>query len=169
MIVTFSSGLPMANIVFIPSFIYLPNQFANVSWQAMYLIGTTIVGILILYEAIILKRYQGKLPNKFLFNVSSILETAWFFVSITALYYAKFATLVKVVPVAYTIYSVFGWFYTFYLLKDQFADAQSTDDIDEVIVPPAYVNYSLSFSLVIIATSLCFLLGLLYYGKIVLP
>lgn len=136
--------------------------FDIISWQAVYLAGTAIVGMMILYAARKLKANAGKIPHNTAFNVSSIMETVWFVISGIALYFADFTTLPKVIAVAYTLYSVFGWIYGFFLLKDQDIKPTDVDDIDDVPMPAKYMDYSQSFALVIILAALAFL-GYLYY------
>ncbi|MFW2177081.1 MULTISPECIES: hypothetical protein [unclassified Moraxella] len=131
----------------------LPSPYTP-SWQALYVAGTVIVGLFISYESLLLKRYQGKMPDSSLFHFSSMLETVWSIVSIAVLYFADFSPLFKVVPVAYILYSLFGWLYGFYLLKDTDIDI---DDIENIQMPSKYMDYSLSFSMVIILTSLSIL------------
>lgn len=140
----------------------IPTQFEpllqSVSWEAVYLVATAIIGLLIAYESVLLKKNAGKLPDSMLFNISSILETLWFMVSAVILYFANFSTLPKSVAVAYILYGIGGWIYSFYLLKDQDIDI---DELDEVAMPAKYMDYSLSFSAVILPTCLAFL-GFLY-------
>ena len=138
---------------------YIPN------WQAMYLGGTLIVGALIAYESIVLKKNAGKLPESTLFSISSILETAWLLVSTAAIYYGHFIGLSKVVPMAYIIYSIFGWLYGFYLLRGQ---AQTIEEVEDKTMPTKYMDYSLSFSLVIMITSIAVFMDMLRQGMIVL-
>lgn len=143
------SGLSSANYV--------------LNWQAVYLVGTLIIALLIAYESIVLKRNFGKLPQSTLFSISSILETVWLLVSVAAVYYGKFSPIAKVVPIAYILYSIFGWLYGFYLLKDQAADIK---DVDEMSMPIKYMDYSLSFSLVITLTSLAIFINMVVTGII---
>lgn len=144
------------------------NKFSDagydVNWQAVYLLGTLIVAMLIAYESIVLKKNFGKLPQSTLFSISSILETVWLLVSVAAVYYGHFSPIAKVVPIAYLIYSVFGWIYGFYLLKDQATDIK---DVDEMSMPVKYMDYSLSFSLVITITTIAIVINMLVKGIIV--
>lgn len=134
----------------------------SVSGEALYLVGTAVVGIMIFYAAKQLKANQGKIPKNTAFNVSSIMETVWLVVSSVAWYFGEFNSLAKVVAFAYVLYSVFGWLYGFYLLKDQDIKPSDVDDIDNVAMPTKYMDYSQAFAMVIIMVSLvCF--GYLYY------
>ena len=85
--------------------------------QFAYLVLSAVVAVLIWIEGEMLKRTDGKLPKSALFQISSLLDTAWFFVSTVALYVIDLAPLAIAVPVAYSIYSVFGWIYGTRLLK----------------------------------------------------
>lgn len=133
------------------------------NWQAVFLVGTLIVALLIAYESIVLKKNLGRLPQSTLFSISSILETVWLLVSVAAVYYGHFSPIVKVVPIAYIIYSIFGWIYGFYLLKDQ---ATEIKDVDNMSMPIKYMDYSLSFSLVITLTSLAIFINMIVNGVI---
>lgn len=136
----------------------------SVSWEALYLIGTFIVGLLIAYQAILLKRNDGKMPDVPSFHLSSLLETAWMLVSALLLYFANFSTLPKVIVVAYMLYGIFGWLYSFYLLKDEAFDIDSFADIENVAMPTQYMDYSLAFAYVIMPISLLFLAQLYRTG-----
>ena len=77
---------------------HLMGDSYTLNWQAIYLVGTLIVALLIAYESIVLKKNLGKLPQSTLFSVSSILETVWLMVSVVAVYYGGFSSIAKVVP-----------------------------------------------------------------------
>ena len=66
-------------------------------------------------------------------------------------------------PFAYILYSIFGWIYGFYLLKDQ---ADNIKDVDDMSMPIKYMDYSLSFSLVITVTSIAIFINMLMNGVI---
>lgn len=142
---------------------HLMGDSYTLNWQAIYLVGTLIVALLIAYESIVLKKNLGKLPQSTLFSVSSILETVWLMVSVVAIYYGGFSSIAKVVPFAYILYSIFGWIYGFYLLKDQ---ADNIKDVDDMSMPIKYMDYSLSFSLVITVTSIAIFINMLMNGVI---
>ncbi len=135
----------------------------QIDWQSVYLIGTFCMALLISCEAISLKKHQGQIPNTLIFQIISFLEIAWLVASGVVLYYGDFNQLVKVVPVAYILYSMFGWFYGSYLLKDQVFDAKSIEDIK---MPVRYADYSMSFSVVMILTCLGIFAKLIYFGEI---
>ena len=84
-------------------------------------------------------------------------------VSVVAVYYGGFSSIAKVVPFAYILYSIFGWIYGFYLLKDQAGDIK---DVDDMSMPIKYMDYSLSFSLVITVTSIAIFINMLMNGVI---
>lgn len=142
----------------------LSSRLNSISWEALYLVGTFIVGLLIAYQAILLKRNAGKMPEATSFHLSSLLETAWMLVSAAILYFANFSTLPKVIVVAYMLYGIFGWLYSFYLLKDEAFDIDSFSDIENVAMPAKYMDYSLAFSCVIAPISLLFLAQLYRTG-----
>ncbi len=91
-----------------------------------------------------LKRNGGKLPKSAFFQICSLIDTAWFFVSTVMLYMLDFTPLAIVVPAAYGIYTVFGWIYGTRLLKRR----GIPDSPADLIVPPKYIAYSQSFALV---------------------
>ena len=165
------SATDLSNMVipplFYPLFMHLsfavPDIVSLISWEAVYLVATAIIGLLIAYEAWALKKNAGKLPTTFLFNISSIIETLWMVITGAFLYFGHFSTLPKVIAVAYIIYGVFGWLYSFYLLKDQ---DLVTHDIENIKMPAKFMDYSFSFSWVIIIASLGFLFILFEQGKI---
>ncbi len=97
-----------------------------------------------------LKRNAGKLPKSTLFQFSSLLDTAWFFVSVVMLYAIDFAPLAITVPAAYGIYTTFGWVYGTRLLKLR----GIPDSADDLVVPPKYIAYSQSFALIFFALCL---------------
>ncbi len=91
-----------------------------------------------------LKRSSGKLPKSAFFQICSLIDTAWFFVSTVMLYMLDFTPLAIVVPAAYGIYTVFGWIYGTRLLKRR----GIPDSPEDLIVPPKYIAYSQSFALI---------------------
>ena len=119
--------------------------------QFAYIVGSAVVAVLIWIEGQMLKRSGGKLPKSLLFQISSLLDTAWFFISIAMLYLIDLAPLAVAVPAAYGIYTVFGWIYGTRLLKRR----GLPDSAEDLIVPPKYIAYSQSFALIFFA--LCML------------
>ncbi len=118
--------------------------------QFAYLVLSAVVAVLIWIEGEMLKRTDGKLPKSALFQISSLLDTAWFFVSTVALYVIDLAPLAIAVPVAYSIYSVFGWIYGTRLLKRK----GIPDSPADLIIPAKYIAYSQSFALIFFALCL---------------
>jgi hypothetical protein len=118
--------------------------------QFAYIVLSAVVAVLIWIEGEMLKRNAGKLPKSPLFKVSSLLDTAWFFVSTVLLYVIDFAPLAMTVPAAYGIYTVFGWVYGTRLLKRK-GIPNSPEDL---VVPPKYIAYSQSFALIFFALCL---------------
>lgn len=121
--------------------------------QFAYVVFSAVVAILIWLEGEMLKRTNGKLPKSVLFQLSSLLDTAWFFVSIAMLYVIDFTPLAIAVPAAYGIYTVFGWIYGTRLLRRR----GIPDSPEDLVVPPKYIAYSQSFALIFFA--LCLLVA----------
>ena len=91
-----------------------------------------------------LKKNNGKLPKSTFFQVSSLIDTAWFFVSTVMLYMVDFTSLATIVPVIYGIYTIFGWIYGTRLLKQR----GIPDSPEDLKVPAKYIAYSQSFALI---------------------
>ncbi len=128
-------------------------QISNPDWltpQFAYLVFSAVVAVLIWTEGEMLKRTDGKLPKSKLFQISSLLDTAWFFVSVVMLYVIEFTPLAVAVPAAYGIYTVFGWIYGTRLLKLR----GIPDSPEDLIVPSKYIAYSQSFALIFFALCL---------------
>lgn len=118
--------------------------------QFAYIVLSAIVAVLIWTEGEMLKRTDGKLPKSSFFRISSLIDTAWFFVSTVVLYMIDLAPLAIAVPAAYSIYTVFGWIYGTRLLKRK----GIPDSPEDLIVPSKYIAYSQSFSLIFFALCL---------------
>lgn len=136
------------SVVQIPSPNWLTPQF-------IYITLSSVVAVLIWIEGEMLKRNQGKLPQSKFFRISSLLDTAWFFVSTLALYVIDLAPLAIAVPVAYSIYTIYGWIYGTRLLKRK----GIPDSPKDLVVPAKYIAYSQSFSLIFFALCLLVLLS----------
>ncbi len=118
--------------------------------QFAYIVCSAVVAVLIWIEGEMLKRNAGKLPKSKLFQISSLLDTAWFFISVVMLYVIDLTPLAVAVPAAYGIYTVFGWVYGTRLLKRR----GLPDSAEDLIVPPKYIAYSQSFALIFFALCL---------------
>lgn len=118
--------------------------------QFVYVTLSAVVAVLIWIEGEMLKKTDGKLPQSKFFKVSSLLDTVWFFVSTVALYVIDLAPLAIAVPVAYSIYTIFGWIYGTRLLKRK----GIPDSAKDLVIPPKYIAYSQSFSLIFFALCL---------------
>lgn len=149
--------------------------FSQINWIVVYLIGLIITAILIGYHAVVTMQHKGRTPKKVIFTLTSLLEGSWLLVSGALLYYgdfnqniqsAKVFQILKVVPMAYIIYCIFGWAYGLYLLKDE---AENIKDVDDIAMPDAYLHYSKAFSLVIILTAILLLSWLWQLGDFSLP
>ena len=118
--------------------------------QFAYIVGSAIVAVLIWIEGQMLKGNKGKLPKSSLFRISSLLDTAWFFISVAMLYVIDLTPLAVAVPAAYGIYTVFGWVYGTRLLKRR----GIPDSAEDLVVPDKYIAYSQSFALIFFALCL---------------
>lgn len=112
--------------------------------QTAYIVLSAVVAVLIWIEGEMLKRNAGKLPKSSFFQFSSLIDTAWFFVSTVMLYMLDFTPLAITVPAAYGIYTVFGWIYGIRLLKRR----GIPDSAEDLVVPTKYIAYSQSFALI---------------------
>lgn len=97
-----------------------------------------------------LKSTDGKLPKSKFFQISSLLDTSWFFISVVMLYTIELTPLAIAVPAAYGIYTVFGWVYGTRLLKRK----GIPDSPKDLVIPVKYIAYSQSFSLIFFALCL---------------
>ncbi|MGP9519157.1 hypothetical protein [Psychrobacter sp. AOP7-C1-14] len=118
--------------------------------QFVYITLSAVVAVLIWIEGEMLKQTDGKLPQSKFFKVSSLLDTLWFFISVVALYVIDLTPLAIAVPAAYGIYTTFGWIYGTKLLKRK----GIPDSPKDLVIPPKYIAYSQSFSLVFFALCL---------------
>lgn len=112
--------------------------------QFVYITLSAVVAVLIWIEGEMLKKTEGKLPKSKFFQISSILDTIWFFISVVVLYVIDLAPLAIAVPAAYGIYTTFGWVYGTRLLKRK----GIPDSPKDMVIPAKYIAYSQSFSLI---------------------
>ncbi len=110
--------------------------------QLFYVIFSGVVAIFIWIEAFMLKKNSGKLPKSTLFQLSSLLDTAWFFVSVAVLYLVDLTPIALVIPAAYGVYTLVGWVYGSRLLRKK----GIPDSPKDLIVPNKYIAYSQSFA-----------------------
>ncbi|MGP5062975.1 hypothetical protein ACTXIZ_02170 [Psychrobacter celer] len=118
--------------------------------QFVYITLSAVVAVLIWIEGEMLKKTDGKLPKSKFFQISSLLDTSWFFVSVVMLYAIDLTPLAITVPAAYGIYTIFGWVYGTRLLKRK----GIPDSPQDLVVPAKYIAYSQSFSLIFFALCL---------------
>lgn len=97
-----------------------------------------------------LKKTKGKLPKSKFFQISSFLDTVWFFISVVVLYAIDLTPLAITVPAAYGLYTTFGWIYGTRLLKRK----GIPDSPKDLVIPYKYIAYSQSFSLIFFALCL---------------
>lgn len=130
----------------------LPSYASYLGWltpELGYVLLSAVVAVLIWLEGQMLKKTAGKLPDSKFFHISSLIDTAWFFISIAVLYLLDLSSLALAVPAAYGIYTIFGWIYGSRLLKrDGIPDSPK-----ELVIPDKYIAYSQSFALIFF--SLC--------------
>ena len=118
--------------------------------QFIYITLSAVVAVLIWIEGEMLKKTGGKLPNSKFFQISSILDTSWFFISVVMLYTIDLTPLAVAVPAAYGLYTTFGWIYGARLLKRK----GIPDSPKDLVIPAKYIAYSQSFSLIFFALCL---------------
>lgn len=124
--------------------ILLPATPVWLDSELVYLLLSIGVALLIWFEGQKLKQTQGKLPKSTWFHLSSLMDTAWFFVSLAVFYFIDLTPLAMVVPVAYGIYTVFGWIYGTRLIKKN----GLPDSAEDLVIPEPYVAYSQSFAVI---------------------
>ncbi len=118
--------------------------------QFIYLTLSAVVAVLIWIEGEMLKKTAGKLPNSKFFQISSIVDTSWFFISVVMLYTIDLTPLAVTVPAAYGLYTTFGWIYGARLLKRK----GIPDSPKDLVIPAKYIAYSQSFALIFFALCL---------------
>ena len=118
--------------------------------QFVYISLSAVVAVLIWIEGEMLKKTDGKLPKSKFFQISSLLDTLWFFISVVILYVFDLTPLAITVPAAYGIYTTFGWIYGTRLLKRK----GIPDSPKDLVIPAKYIAYSQSFSLIFFALCL---------------
>ena len=118
--------------------------------QFIYITLSAVVAVLIWIEGEMLKKTDGKLPNSKFFQISSIIDTSWFFISVVMLYTIDLTPVAVAVPAAYGLYTTFGWIYGARLLKRK----GIPDAPKDLIIPAKYIAYSQSFSLIFFALCL---------------
>jgi len=118
--------------------------------QFVYITLSAVVAVLIWIEGEMLKKTDGKLPKSKFFQISSLLDTLWFFISVVMLYVIDLTPLAITVPAAYGIYTTFGWIYGTRLLKRK----GIPDSPKDLVIPAKYIAYSQSFSLIFFALCL---------------
>lgn len=126
--------------------------------QFIFIILSAFLSPILIIEGQMLKKTEGKLPNSAWFHFSSVLDTMWCFVSMAALYFIEFVPIAMSVPVAYIIYTVYGWVYGTRLLKKEGMPAT----VDDLVIPKAYIAYSQAFAMVFFALCM-FVLGYSFY------
>ena len=118
--------------------------------QFIYITLSAVVAVLIWIEGEMLKKTDGKIPNSKFFQISSIIDTSWFFISVVMLYTIDLTPIAVAVPAAYGLYTTFGWIYGARLLKRK----GIPDAPKDLIIPAKYIAYSQSFSLIFFALCL---------------
>lgn len=121
-------------------------DFSQIDWQASYLLFSLVIACLVIYEAMMLYRYRGQLPEHSIVHIITLLDMVWFIISGIALYFIDFQPMAKIVPILFIIYIVFGWGYSSYLLKDQI-DIQKIEKFEDIVIPKKFIDYSMSFGI----------------------
>lgn len=128
-------------------------QISYTDWltpQFVYVTLSAVIAVLIWIEGEMLKKTKGKLPKSKFFQISSFLDTVWFFISVVVLYAIDLTPLAIAVPAAYGLYTTFGWIYGTRLLKRK----GIPDSPKDLVIPDKYIAYSQSFSLIFFALCL---------------
>ncbi|WP_394260898.1 hypothetical protein [Moraxella boevrei] len=121
--------------------------WADIDWQATYLLGSLVMAVLVIYEAINLYGSAGRLSEDSWVHLVSLLDVVWLIVSAVALYYVNFERFAMIIPTIFIVYNLFGWGYSMYLLKDD-VDAMNIETLEDIVVPKPYIDYSMAFGVV---------------------
>lgn len=124
--------------------------------EMIYVAMSVAVAVILWFEGLMLRNTGGKLPTSLWFNLGSIFDTLWFFVSLAVLYFLDFPNYALAVPVAYCVYTLFGWVYGTRLLRKK----GIPDNVDELVIPAKYTSYSQSFAIVFFVLCVMVLLSL---------
>ncbi|MBS9780179.1 MAG: hypothetical protein KGV51_06095 [Moraxellaceae bacterium] len=120
------------------------SSLQQTSNEIIYIALSAIVAIIIWLEGQTLKATKGKMPESTLFHLGSLIDTMWFFVSLACLYYLSFQSIAICVPIAYVIYSFFGWIYGTSLISKE----GIPDKPEDLVIPLPFVAYNQSFALI---------------------
>ncbi len=112
--------------------------------EILYIAFSAIVAIIIWLEGQTLKATKGKMPESTWFHLGSLIDTMWFFISLACLYYLSFQSIAICVPIAYVIYSLFGWIYGTSLISKE----GIPETPEDLVIPLPYVAYNQSFALI---------------------
>ena len=124
---------------------WLEQLQSHITLEQMYLALSLLVAVVIWLEGQALKATQGKLPDSAWFHWGSLIDTLWFFVSLAVLYFLNLPSIAIAVPVAYGIYTLFGWVYGTRLIhKDGIPDSP-----EDLVIPMPYVSYSQAFAVTV--------------------
>ncbi|AWT48636.1 hypothetical protein DLE54_03185 [Psychrobacter sp. YP14] len=126
----------------------------NTAWlsqinpQIIYMILSAVVALLIWIEGEMVKATLGKLPKSRFFHLISVIDTLWFFVSISVLYWIDLNPLAMTVPLAYAIYTTGGWIYGTVLLR---RSGGMPDTPEDLVIPKPLVSFGQAFSVTFFA------------------
>lgn len=123
------------------------HSLQNLPYELIYVGLSAVVAIIILVEGNILRKTQGKMPTSTLFHFGSLIDTLWLPISMACWYYLELQSIAIVVPIAYTIYKIFGLFYGTSLMSAQ----GIPDSAEDLVVPMKLVDYTQSFALIFLA------------------
>lgn len=120
-----------------------------------YFIGCIVIAVIVIYEALLLKKLNGLLKKSKVLTSLSIIEFAWLIVSGWMLYKFELKPLLMVVPALYLAQSLMGWVYGFYLLsKEGTLDKLEEDTNAEIRIPLKYTDFTLSFGMIFLILSI---------------
>ncbi|ELA08235.1 hypothetical protein MOMA_06726 [Moraxella macacae 0408225] len=142
-------------------------SWENIDWQATYLLGSFVMTVLVLYEAVSLYRTGGKLSEDSWVHMVSILGVVWLIVSAVALYYVNFERFAMVIPTIFIVYNLFGWGYSMYLVKDD-VDFMKIETVEDIVIPKPYIDYSMAFGVVALSSIGALVLYLSSQGRLAL-
>lgn len=112
------------------------------------------MALLIMYEALLLKKLAGKFQGNNVLASISAFEFIWLMVSGVALYQLEFVGLSVIVPVVYILHNFVGWGYGMYLFKKEgLVEQLEQGNEDDIAIPLKFTDFTLSFGLVFLVLS----------------
>ncbi len=90
-----------------------------------YLYISIIIGLVLIIDAVILKRVNGKCGAHPILSITTRIELLWAVASAIALYELNFSGWSVLVPSLYLAHNVFGWCLGFFLVSKNLEAAKS--------------------------------------------